>query len=219
VRNNPLLYIDPTGHWSIQVKGENAPATKEQREEEEKKLQRLAPGTTVDEYGNVHKAGYWQRVRNHFNGHAAGTALVTSLVDHKASTTIIIGDGHETETRPSGHDAVIYMSPKENAASRVLVWEGNKLRLEKADPAIILGHELIHALHIVQNDDFYAKEATHTVRSGTYSFTEKAGGDELRTIGVPGFVHWGDTNENTLRFELGYRQRAAWHEPSTPPPE
>ncbi len=75
------------------------------------------------------------------------------------------------------------------------------------DPTVILGHELIHALHSARGEDLYYVKFT---RDG--GKTENH--EEARTIGIPPYENEAIT-DNKIGCDLGYRPRTE-HETSCP---
>ena len=75
--------------------------------------------------------------------------------------------------------------------------------------ALSLGHELIHADHIMSGGVSVAM-ADHDFREGAITFRENHYSEEFRTVGFGGFTRSGDITENQLRRELGMNPRAAY---------
>jgi RHS repeat-associated protein len=98
VRNNPLMFSDPTGEdLNGRTDGQDN-LTEEDRKRLERQLRRLAPGTRVNADGTVRRPGFWQRVANRLTGHGVGTELVSNLVLSERTTTVVVGTGQDSGT-------------------------------------------------------------------------------------------------------------------------
>jgi hypothetical protein len=73
-----------------------------------------------------------------------------------------------------------------------------------ADPAIILGHELIHATHVMAGQDSGDNPVFYNGLDGTPQVGIDA---EVRTVGVGGTSRPDDITENDLREMLGINPR------------
>lgn len=71
-----------------------------------------------------------------------------------------------------------------------------------------LGHELIHADHIMDGT-VNLSPASHTYKTSSGNVTQTVRSEELRTVGVAGNVK-GDVTENQLRREQGVDERGAY---------
>jgi hypothetical protein len=218
------MFIDPDGRDLTGSSGSaGATLTEDDRRRLEAQLRRLAPGTRVDAQGNVHKGGLLHRIWNHLSGHGAGQALVTKLVNSRQNTNVVV-----TTTRDSGTDgnpaniqggtatdAVVYWNPNQTApANSIMVrtsdapYSANGSVTSEFNPdlAIVLGHELIHASHIVNGTASLDDTATHdfVVRVGnTYeTYRESAPGqvprEEFRTVGFSPYAHVGELTETVF---------------------
>lgn len=230
VRGNPLSFTDPDGKDLVgasQRGSDMVPLTEEDRAKLQAELRRLAPGTRVDANGVVHKPGLFRRMLNHVTGHGAGTSLVSRLVDSKETTGVMVTK-HTGSITFKGEDLNDNITINGVKPAALVVWGAGKLqdapvrvsdsngRITDTGPiqdkgallAIALGHELIHAAHII--DGTYIDDTTsHNFRVGNTTYQEARGFDEFRTIGFAGFVRRGDITENQLRRELGQPPRAA----------
>jgi hypothetical protein len=89
------------------------------------------------------------------------------------------------------------------------------------DPAIVLGHELIHASHIVAGTASFDRTATHdfVIRSGsTYESYQESNPrhfprEEFRTVGFYPYAQRREVTENRLRRELNRPLRVAYYQP------
>jgi hypothetical protein len=72
------------------------------------------------------------------------------------------------------------------------------------DPGIVIGHELIHATHLMSGTDSGMNNATYDGLNGK-SYTSPDA--EARTVGVGGAMQPDDITENQLRDMLGIARR------------
>jgi len=227
VRNNPLGIVDPDGKDGQVVDSTTGlPANQADREQVQRDLRRIAPGTRVDNNGVIHRAGFFHRVLNHLTGHGAGTALVTRIVNSSQTTTIAIVPGlNNGGTNPTNlaasqagqaTGATIQYDPGITAGwpTRMPDAHGNvtntsPIQDQTPSSAVLLGHELVHADHIMRgNVDFSTGD--HDFREGSTNYRENYLREEFRTVGFKGYTRSGDTTENQLRRELGENPRAAY---------
>lgn len=228
VRNSPLRMIDPDGRDGRVINAAGQPADQPTREQVQRDLQRIAPGTTVDNQGRIRKAGFFRRVFNHLTGRGAGTALVTRIVNSRFTTTIQVvpgaggGGGVTAPTNAAGSlagqrsNATIQYDPNATTGlpTRMPDANGNvtdtsPIQNQATNSALTLGHELIHADHIMQGGMNWGM-TNHTFYEGTQHYQETWLSEEFRTVGFSGFVRRGDTTENKLRKQLGLNPRAAY---------
>jgi RHS repeat-associated protein len=232
VRNDPLNFIDPDGKDLVAVTdptGETYEIPEDKRRTLQRELSRLAPGTKVDKQGRVHKPGFFRRLVNKATGHGQGTSLISRLVDSDKTTGIVISNADSSVTmrgtsltdkikvngvKPA---ALIFWGSKPGTLSSVRtadaggrVSDTSPIRDAPTPSAITLGHELIHADHIV-NGTYSNTKAEHTFREGSNTYSEQESEDEFRAVGFAGFTRKGDITENQLRKELGLRPRAAYN--------
>jgi len=245
VRNSPLMFTDPTGEdFNGRTDGRDD-LTEEDRRRLERQLRRLAPGTRVNADGSVRRPGFWQRVANRLTGHGVGTELISNLVRSERTTTIVVTNGDtgtefDSEANASngvGTNATVFWDPSQTAPQGWLMERGpgegytaNGAAVSNLnpDPAIILGHELIHALHIVNGTASFDSTPSHdfVVRSGSAfeTYRESDGGDpnappareEFRTVGFHPFAGRREVTENRLRCELGLPLRVSYFAAQSP---
>lgn len=79
---------------------------------------------------------------------------------------------------------------------------------QPTDSAIMLGHELIHASHMIDGS-FSGSSGVHAFSEKGINYQESYSREELRTSGLAYFGR-GDITENSLRRELGFRPRATY---------
>jgi RHS repeat-associated protein len=226
VRNNPLIYTDPDGKDLVGVSwhGGVAPITEDDRRKLQTELRKLAPGTKVDAEGHVHKPGFFHRIINNLTGHGAGTRLVSNLVDSEKTTAVIVTNTSVSATRPKGDFPPSANIDINGARADVYVWWGagkgqpstvlrdGVVKDEPTPIAIALGHELIHAEHMI--DGTYTsveQQAVRTFNFGGTTYQETRSAEEFRTVGYAGFTNRGDITENQLRKELGVPPRIAYN--------
>jgi RHS repeat-associated protein len=239
VRNNPLMFIDPDGRDFTGSSGSaGATLTDDDRRRLEAQLKSLAPGTSVDAQGNVHKGSLFHRILNHLTGHGGGQALVTSLVNSNQTTNIVVtrgtnnsrtdwaNDANARSGQPT--DAIVYWDPQQTSnPGDVMVRTTNAANggitsETSSDPAIVLGHELIHASHVVNGTLSFDRMATHDLvaTAGTTTETYREGPaafsrEEFRTVGFAPYAQRGAITENRLRGELGVHARAGYYPSNT----
>ncbi len=238
VRNNPLKFIDPSGN-DLESTSNGAALTEDDRLALEKELQRLAPGTKVNADGSVKKAGFWKRVANRLTGHGVGQKLVSGLVNSDKTTTINVlrsgnsgadvanpnASANANATNGTGTDAVVDWNINQQAAGVMERTERDKytangeITLDSPpDRAVVLGHELIHALHITSGTASFDRTATHdfVVSSGGTTETYREANpnaptrEEFRTVGFSPYAGRREVTENRLRKELKQPLRVAY---------
>ncbi len=221
VRNNPLAFVDPDGQ-DLQVSSD---ATEEEKKELERRLKRLAPGSRVDQQGQVHAPSGIRRAFNWLTGSGPGTTLVTALVKSNQTTTINTVGGNEARAiavNSSSQQIGFNLSAATDAQVNIDLngsWNlptrtggpTSTVTAQPVDATLALGHELIHALHITSGtlgtDAF--TQVQHTFRIGTQQFSETWLREEFRTVGFKPFVKQGAT-ENAIRHQLGLPARGAY---------
>jgi RHS repeat-associated protein len=221
VRDNPLKFTDPDGK-DLNV----VAATQQDREDTERRLRRLAPGTRVDAQGRVHKPSFFRRLFNRITGHGAGTSLVSRLVDSRQTTDIVVTPNtNNASAIPTNQQAavagqasnvIVLFDPNINVNVPTRTPDANgritatsPIQDQAADPAIVLGHELIHAEHFTKGTANFAL-VDHDFVEGNIAYRETWRQEELRTTGFAPHVRRGDITENQLRRELGQRPRATY---------
>jgi hypothetical protein len=183
------------------------------------------------------------KVRPKVTGHGHGTDLIDRLVDSNKITTAFtwLGSGTgitvnlDTDQKTSLFTASLGDQVKAIATSEgvsissntnILIAVGDNASLPERtengsiemvkppDAAVLLGHELSHATHIL--DGTYdaspgAKPPTgeHYFSENGVNYVEHEEQEEFRTVGL-GYNRKGDITENQLRKELGLSPRAAY---------
>ena len=93
--------------------------------------------------------------------------------------------------------------------------ESGAIEMTNRGSAILLGHELIHATHIIAGSydtspETQAPLGEHNFSENGINYVERHRQEEFRTVGL-GYNKRGDITENKLRKELGYRPRAVYN--------
>jgi len=210
--DNPLRYTDPDGRIG-RCEGNVAQCSAD--------LNKLAPGTKVDQNGMVTKASLLRRIVNHLDGNGAGTALVSSIVN--SATVVHISTAPGTGNGGTGGDANnVYVEYDPNGSTnQTRTGPGNSAIAAVHKPGeIVLGHELIHATHIANGTIDAYGFGVHSFSDPSGNYQERWRTEEFRTVGFAGFTQPGDITENQLRHQFGLNDRAAYTEPSnwTPQP-
>ncbi len=215
--NNPMAFIDPTGLDGV-VAGDEA-----YRRQVEEQLQRLDPTARVDrETGEISQSwlhGLWLDIVDFFrpgSGHDTGRELVSRIIESEQTTTIQAGrpeDRDDPAAYPTDATRDITTTPGDvmidfNPAMSFTLPEfdpstGTSSEVA-ADPAIVLGHEMIHATRMMAGRD--AGEAP-VIYNGLDGSPQVAIREEARTVGVGGVNETGDITENDLREMLGINPR------------
>jgi RHS repeat-associated protein len=199
VLNNPLSANDPTGH--ILKCEPNGTCPQETRDQ----LAKIAPGTKVDADGTVHKAGALQRAWNHVSGHGEGQSLISSLVNSSATTSIESAGSGVAHTVGNTNGAVVQMDPSISASIPTRIG-GDQVSNQPVDPAAVLAHELIHALHDVTGTNAPGM-STHDFTANGQAYHEVWKTEELNTVG---FRNIAGPTENGIRSEFGENPRATY---------
>jgi hypothetical protein len=218
------MMVDPDGRDGY-LTGESPEAL----ERTKKEIQRIAPGTRIDADGKIHKPRFFRRLWNRLTGHGAGTSLISSIVDAKQVTLI-----HATERNagPAGMessrmtdffkersgcaavncDYFIQMNLNYSGTSHDRMPDGS-IGNGSFDPAVALGHELLHAdifNHFGHTFSDSEDTAVHFYTNGGRTLSETASAGEFLATGLP-FQFQGTrkdvpqtwhVTENRLRQEL-----------------
>jgi len=227
--SNPLRFTDPDGEDLVAAD-----------EETKRNIKRLAPGAKIDKNGNVKKPNFFRRVINRLTGHGDGTKLISQLVDSKKVVTAASLPGTQggytvdldkekamppnqfglpnpstvfksllaqkgTNVRDDTNILIVFGSASLNERMK-----DGTIQSNTADAAVILGHELIHAAHIIDGT-FEGSDGNHNFAENGVNYVETQSKEELRTTGLA-FNRPGDITENSLRRELGYRPRATYND-------
>jgi len=187
--NNPIRWIDPSG-IVIELWGDSSYRLG---------LFQLLERLTRDHLSfTIHSSGsgvFWNITLTEIDGYSrdAGTRLIRKLVSSHHTTQIRTTDGHSRAFTSNGIGAT---TPGIGASSRVylnmnddhlVVVQGPSGNAFKATPLkIVLGHELIHALHIAEGvfipDDQVADISFHLPGYGNFTIPNPI--EEIRTIGI-----------------------------------
>ncbi|MDE5987425.1 MAG: hypothetical protein K2H16_09155, partial [Prevotella sp.] len=212
--NNPVNSIDPDGR-KIVIAG-----NREQRLRVLTELQKL----TNDKLGVHRKHGtviiMTRGTRNTGRKLTAGTSLISELVDHEKTVSIIPGDSYrergiyrKDELNGKGSNAKVWYDFDTPVPTIVRDRKTGKRIKENIPRHIALGHELIHA-HRSMNG--VAKDMNKMTQ---YSY-EGMGGildapiEELETTGIKdidGSVRNYKFTENKLREEENLNERLRYH--------
>lgn len=200
--NNPMAFIDPTG-----LKAEIA---EERREEITTEVQRIDPTARVDsETGEISQSlahGVMLDVVDFFvpgTGHDTGRELVSRVIESEQTTTIQYQANDARIDGTLGGDNVISYDPNYSPSLLEFDPSTGTTSAEPADPAVILGHEMIHATRMMSGDWDYGNVSY----SGLDGSTQTGPNEEARTVGVGGSSQPDDITENNLREMLGENPR------------
>ncbi|WP_347138386.1 RHS repeat-associated core domain-containing protein [Paracoccus sp. SSK6] len=214
--NNPLSYVDPTGLDAV-IAG-----TPAYRAEVERDLQRTDPTARVDSAtGKLSQSwlhGAWLDVKNFFvpgTNFESGRELNRRVIDSAQTTTISFKAGatgadvvdRSIDPTKTPGDAVIHYDPAA-ALTRTSVEFDPKtgtVSREPADPGIVLGHEMIHASHIMAGQISGMNAVPYTGLNGVPQAPRMD--EEVRTVGVGGTPRADDITENDLRRMLNINPR------------
>jgi RHS repeat-associated protein len=211
--NNPLAFIDPTGLDGV-VAGDEA-----YRRQVEESLQRVDPTARVDrETGEISQSwlhGLWLDIVDFFcpgSGYDAGRELVSRMVESEQTTTIqfAAGDAAAGPVDPTidftttAGDAVINYDPAFTPPLEEFNPSTGAVNPVAPDPGIVLGHELIHATHIMAGQISSTAPVVYTGLDGSMRV---AMDEEARTVGVGGTSRPDDITENQLREMIGLNPR------------
>ncbi len=211
--NNPMAFIDPTGLDGV-VAGDEA-----YRRQVEESLQRIDPTARVDrETGEISQSwlhGVFLDVQNFFvpgTGFDTGRELVSRMVESPQTTTIQYSpnDAAVTAADPSvdwtttAGDAVISYDPTYTPDLTEFNPSTGTTSEVTPDPGIILGHEIIHATHVMAGQVSGTESVNYTGLDGT---PQSAVNEEARTVGVGGTSRPDDITENDLRTMTGANPR------------
>ena len=202
-RNNPLMFIDHTGH-DVNVVGKDS----------DKVMAHLANTSGLPFVRDNKKGTVSVAVGPPAPGHEDGAAMVRNLIDKKGVSVDIYGitpkePGDHSGTTPMDVEeaidgkptnVVIKLDLRNDTGTLYHVKDGQGTRLEKADPTIGLAHELGHATTMVEGhlqpgvtDRSYVDENGNTQ-------TERLKHEEVKAM----------YHENKVRAELGKPERVAY---------
>ena len=154
----------------------------------------------------------------------AGTNLIRRLNSSDKVVTIEIGTGGNS-ARPdsrkvsgntdwtksidgTGDNVTVNFDPSADPLIKTLDPKTGNVTGANRPNHVGLGHELIHADHIIKGDvDFTATD--HTYQTANGNVTQSKPNEELRTVGLQG-VKKGDITENQLRKEQKQNPRGAY---------
>jgi len=211
--NNPMAFIDPTGLDGV-VAGDEA-----YRRQVEESLQRIDPTARVDrETGEISQSwlhGLWLDIVDFFvpgSGSDTGRELISRVVESEQTTTIqySASDAAVTAADPTVDwtttpgDAVVRYDPAFTPSLAEFNPATGNVTPQVSDPGIIIGHELIHATHVMAGQVSGVNPVTYTGLNGS---TQIAVDEEARTVGVGGTSRPDDITENQLREMNGINPR------------
>jgi len=167
-------------------------------------------------------------------GHNAGTRLLERIVASDQNVHITYDSGERVAgTEPMsqrnarngrGSDATVRVNfdavaTRDPATSRLVEGTGGEAVSQTSAPEIVLGHELIHADHMMRGVE---RRSIYERHAGLYHWNMTPGGriferapiEEARTVGLPGArLSRIDVTENMLRDEGGYAARVRYFAP------
>ncbi|MBZ0090107.1 MAG: hypothetical protein K8H90_06995, partial [Thermoanaerobaculia bacterium] len=211
--NNPLAFIDPTGLDGV-VAGDEA-----YRRQVEESLQRIDPTARVDrETGEISQSwlhGLWLDIVDFFcpgSGYDAGRDLVSRVIESEQTTTIqfsasdasVVGADPTVDWTTTAGDAVVRYDPSFTPALAEFDPATGTVSQQTPDPGIILGHELIHATHVMAGQ---VSGLNPVIYNGLDGSVQVAPDEEARTAGVGGTSRPDDITENDLREMIGLNPR------------
>ena len=212
--NNPVKYVDPDGNY-LKVSGGFS-----YRRQIAKELRKLSPKAWINPFtGTVHNNNPFMKI----NGHEKGNQLINELIEDNNTVTVNSTPmTNNATTKPLSDDA--FRSDSEGSDSDiqfnpnidVSLSENHNGRVTnvKAKPSIVLGHELIHALHNAKGKNKRMQRITeYTDNLGNtivYRPGKSTSVEELNTTGVNGFFTSDDITENTLRGEQNLDERVRY---------
>lgn len=211
--NNPMAFIDPTGLDGV-VAGDEA-----YRRQVEESLQRIDPTARVDrESGEISQSwlhGVWLDTVDFFvpgSGQDAGRELTSRVIESEQTTTIqfspndasVVGADPTVDWTTTPGDAVVSYDPSFTPALPEYNPTTGSVTPQAPDPGIVLGHELIHATHVMEGQVSGVNPVTYTGLDGS---THVAPDEEARTVGVGGTGRSDDITENDLREMNGLNPR------------
>lgn len=211
--NNPMAFIDPTGLDGV-VAGDEA-----FRRQVEESLQRIDPTARVDkETGEISQSwihGVWLDIVDFFcpgSGYDTGRELVSQVIENEQTTTIQFSAGNAAVTAAdptvdwttTPGDAVVDYDPAYTPNLPEFDRSAGTVSQVVSDPGIIIGHELIHATHVMAGQVSGTNPVTYNGLDGS---TQVAVDEEARTVGVGGTSRSDDITENDLREMNGINPR------------
>jgi RHS repeat-associated protein len=218
VQNNPLKYVDPTGEKLVISADDDNPDFIDYAFDELKKLSPYVGKKTLDN-GDVEifmhdapsKSGKWLvYFLSGCKDCSVGTDLLTRIIDDDNTVTIEAGSGYHTYANSEdavngvGSDATIEFLFGADPSAFTYDSKTGTVQNEIFPDYIVLGHELIHSLHMIKGT-FIETDSTvpYTGLNGTqFSHPE----EEVRTVGL-GFNQAGDITEHQLEEEHGRNKR------------
>lgn len=214
--NNPMSFIDPTG-LDATIAG-----TPTYRAEVEADLQCTDPTARVDaatgELSQSWLHGAWLDIKNVFvpgSNFEAGRELNRRVIDSAQTTTIshvtgatgtdVVNPAINPMTTPG--DAVIHYDPAAARTRTSIEFDpaAGTISRQPADPGIVLGHEMIHASHIMAGQISGMGAVSYTGLNGVPQPPRMD--EEVRTVGVGGTPRADDITENDLRRTMNINPR------------
>ncbi|MBK8811947.1 MAG: hypothetical protein IPN69_14620 [Acidobacteria bacterium] len=195
--------------------GKQIPLTKNDRKALQTQISKIAPGTFVTKAGRIIYGGPLQS--------SAGARLLSGVVSMGQNVTIVVNHRNEVTTTPLRDGKPIPTDVALGLPSASMIqWDPNYRQLvpererdghissRYIDPAIALGHELIHAFNTGRGESAPLIGANHCFEEGRQAFEESVNSAEQRAVGFA-YNEDLDITENQLRAQLGYAARAAYY--------
>jgi hypothetical protein len=204
--NNPVRYVDPSG-LTINISG----LTDENFKDDIrfKELQRLTNHTLgVNSSGNVFISKTATQTAVERTGKtwlASGNNLISSLINHSRTATIITGSANgvvfsNNHFNGRGGNITVHFAPNEDLSNLPSGSLAGNMH-------IALGHELIHAYRGMQG--IAIRQNNRAIFSSGFK-VYWASVEEIRTIGIGSSLSPGALTENNLRSEHGIALRNAY---------
>ena len=201
---NPLSYIDASGK-TISI------AYEDERRQVLTILQNLSSDKlTVDKSGKVQIASFGE------GEYASGTSLVRALISHRKDVSIVGKSGLELpNTTEDGSQIVL-------GTTEIPIWQrerGTGIAVQaQIHEFIVLGHELIHALHVftkTQGNSPLTQTSQYRSDGKVRTYTEKIEPEEAKTVCTGRGPRYGanEVTENDLRREHGIAERVFYNGP------
>jgi hypothetical protein len=198
--NNPVKYVDLDGN-EVMISGTN-----EERTQLKQAFQKLSDDTLImNNKGNLSIS----KIKD--NGSLKyGTSLVRKLISDKKTVTASINNKGVNRGAVSGGKYTIRIDPERKVIAHTRDSNGEEYG-ERIPTYIILAHEGIHALDLIQetseNNSFDSNIRTYTYTLDGINKTGSHQGAEMRAVGIKGFIGKDGISENSIRAEHGLNER------------